>query len=322
MTEMTRDGVVAWARRAHCVDDAEQRVQERPHAFLIYLASADHYGGATAVVSRRTGEYWLVGSYADFGGLVNAASDDELHVAMAGYAERPDGRIAPPVTRDQVVSWLAERSGWRHLDTRITDLGWMFLVNTQPDDFLDGLGPQDPAAGPVVVVKGSGAAWWLPLSPNLTRALGAANAQEFHQEMARAGHPLPAEPYEWLIERPELPKQELTQERVAGWLAEQYGWRHLDDRITDRGWAFSVNTQPDDYLDGDESAMTIGNGPMFILKSTGAVWALPSHPGMIPVFSARDEHDFQHLMRRAMPVYDKDRPTFWLRPQCPAPEMR
>jgi hypothetical protein len=317
VTEVTRDAVVAWARRAHGLDDAEDRVQEGPHSFLVHTAPAGHYGGATAVVARRTGDYWLVASYANVHGLVNAASEDELHeVLRAAYAdvERPDGTLAPPVTREQVASWLAGRSSPRHLDGRITDLGWMYLVNTQPDDFLDGIGPQDPAAGPVVVVKGGGAAWWLPMSPNLTRALGAASAREFHQEMARAGHPLPAEPDEWLLERPELPKRELTRERVTGWLAEQYGWRHLDDRISDRGWAFSVNTQPDAYLDGDESAMTIGNGPMYVLKRTGAVWSLPSHPGMIPVFSARDEHEFQKLMRTAMPFYDKDRPTFWLRP--------
>lgn len=314
---MTRDGVAAWARRTHGLDDAEERVQEGPHAFVIHTAPVGNYGGATAVVARRTGDYWLVGSNVDFAGLVNAPSDDELRAALtAAYAdpERPEGTLAPPVTRDQVVAWLAERSGWRHFDNRITDLGWLFLVNTQPDDFLDGTGPQDPAAGPIVVVKGSGAAWWLPLSPNLTRAIGAVGAQEFHEEMAQAGHPLPAEPNEWLIERPELPKRELTRERVTEWLAEQYGWRHLDDRISDQGWAFSVNTQPDGYLDGDESAMTFGNGPMFVLKRTGAVWALPSHPGMIPVFSARDEHDFQKLMRAAMPFYDKDRPTAWLRP--------
>lgn len=313
---VTRDGVVDWARTTQGVDDAEERVQEGPNAFLIYVAPAGNYGGATAVISRWTGEYWFVGSNVNFAGLVNAASEEDLRTALtAAYVDpaRPEGTLAPPVTRDQVVSWLGVRSGWRHLDSRVTDLGWMYLVNSQPDDFLDGLGPQDPAAGPAVVLKAGGAVYWLPLSPDLTRAIGAAGAREFHEEMARAGHPLPAEPNEWLLVWVEQPQPELTRERVAEWLAEQYGWRHLDDRITDQGWMFAVNTQPDEYLDGDESAMTYGNGPTFIIKRTGAVWALPSNPGTVPVFSARDEHDFQKLMRAAMPFFDKDRPTAWLR---------
>jgi hypothetical protein len=306
---VTRDAVAAWAARVHSVFDSDERIQEGPHSFVLYMAPAGNYGGATAVVSRQTGEYWLVPSYANFHGLVHAGSEDELRAVVTAYVERPDGTIAPPVTREQVVSWLAERSSWRHLDSRITDLGWQFLVNTQPDDFLDGTGPQDPTAGPIVVAKGGGAMWFLPLSAQLTRALGAADAQEFRQELSRAG--LPTEPTEWLLAHA---APELSRERVAAWLAEQYSWRHLDDRITDQGWAFVVDTQPDAYLDGDESAMTYGNGPMYILKRTGAVWALPSHPGMLPVFGARDEQDFRNLMRVADPLYDKDRPTAWLRP--------
>jgi len=311
---LTRDAVAAWARRAHNVADADELVQEGTHSFLIHLAPPGNYGGATAVVSRQTGEYWLVGSNVNFFGLHGAASEEALRevVATCADVDRPDGVLAPPVTREQVAAWLGERSGWRHLDGRITDLGWMFLVNTQPDDFLDGIGPQDPAAGPIVVVKGGGAVWYLPLSPNVTGALGARDSREFGQELARAG--LPAEPYEWLLDRPELPKPSLTRERVAEWFGQKYGWRHLDDRVTDQGWMFSVNTQPDEYLDGDESAMTFGNGPAYVVKRTGAMWFLPSHPGMLPVFEARDEQDFRKRMRKADPFFDPDRPTDWLRP--------
>ncbi|WP_459717719.1 hypothetical protein [Actinophytocola sp. KF-1] len=306
---VTRDAVAAWARRVHNLTDADERIHEGPHSFVLHLAPPGNYGGATAVVSRRTGEYWLVPSYANVHGLAGAGSEDELRAAVAAHAERPDGTIAPPVTHEQVTSWLAERGAWRHLDSRVTDLGWMFLVNTQPDDFLDGTGPQDPAAGPIVVEKGGGAVWRLPLSPHLTRLLGVRDTREFRQELARAG--LPADPDEWL---PEPPKPEVTRERVAAWFAAKYGWRHRDDRVTDRGWMFSVNTQPDEYLDGDESAMTFGNGPVYVIKRTGAMWFLPSHPGMIPVFEARDEQDFRRLMRAVDPFFDPDRPTDWLRP--------
>lgn len=308
---MTRDAVAAWARRVHHVAGADELVQEGAHSFLIHLSPPGNYGGATAVVSRRTGEYWLVGSNVNFPGLHGAASDDDLRAVVATCADvdRPDGVIAPPVTREQVAAWLDGRGGWRHVDGRITDLGWLFLVNTQPDDFLDGIGPQDPAAGPIVVVKGGGAVWRLPLSPAATAALGAPNLREF---LTRAG--LSAEPDEWLIDRPELPKPALTRERVAEWFGHKYGWRHLDDRIADHGWMYSVNTQPDEFLDGDQTAMTVGNGPVYVIKRTGAMWFLPSHPGMIPVFEARDEQDFRRLMRAADPFFDPDRPTDWLRP--------
>lgn len=316
---MTRDAVAAWARRAHNIADADELVQEGAHSFLIHLAPPGNYGGATAVVSRRTGEYWLVGSNVNFFGLRGATSEEDLRAVVATCADvdRPDGVLAPPVTREQVVSWLSGRSSWRHLDSRITDLGWMFLVNAQPDDFLDGIGPQDPAASPIVVVKGGGAVWFLPLSPDVTRALGAPDSRQFRAEMASAGHPLPAEPNEWLLPSALLVREEreLTRARVAQWLAGQHAWRHVDDRIHDLGWGFFVNTQPDEYLDGDESAMTYGNGPIMIVKRTGAAWSLSSRPEMIPVMSAKDERRFHKLLRAAEPFFDKNRPSAgWVRP--------
>jgi hypothetical protein len=316
---MTRDAVAAWARRTHNVADADELVQEGPHALLIHLAPPGNYGGATAVVSRRTGEYWLVGSNVNFLGLRDSVSEEDLRAVLATCADvdRPEGVLAPPVTREQVAAWLGERSGWRHLDGRITDLGWLFLVNTQPDDFLDGTGPQDPAAGPIVVVKGGGAVWFLPPTPNLTRAIGAPDSRTFRAEMTNAGHPLPADPNEWLTVPAQLPREdgELTSQGVARWLAGQYGWRHIDDRIHDLGWGFSVDTQPDEYHDGDRSAMTWGNGPIMIVKRTGAAWSLSSRPEMVEVMSARDERRFYKLMRAAEPFFDKDRPSAgWVRP--------
>lgn len=313
---LTRDGVVAWARRRHALDDAEERVEEGAHSFVIHLAPAGWQGGSTALIFKRTGDYWLVGTNQNFHDLTNATSEEEWREEASTLADldRPDGTLAPSVTREQLMAWLAERAGWQQLDDRVTDLGWMFLVNSQPDEFLDGTGPQDPTAGPIVVVKGSGAVWWLSFSPNLGRALGAASAREFHEEMSRATYPLPAQPNEWLIPWPELPRpsREATRERVAEWLADKYGWRHLDDRISDVGWAFSVDTQPDAYLDGDESAMTYGNGPIMIVKHSGAVWHLSSNPEMIAVFSARHEDEFYKLMRAVSPVFDRTRPDGWL----------
>lgn len=51
------------------------------------------------------------------------------------------------------------------------------------------------------------------------------------------------------------------------------------DRIEDRGFAFYIDTQPREYLDTrDDSKMTIGSGPIVILKSTGEVFSFSSNP--------------------------------------------
>lgn len=300
--------MVTWLRRTgggH-QDAPESRVAEGVHSFLANAAPA----GGSFLVFRRTGEYWHVGPDVDFTGLLNAADEATLRAVASAYADldHPAGTIAPGVAREQVASWLAERHDWRHVDDRITDLGWMFLVNTQPDEFLDGTGAQNPAAGPIVVVKASGAVWWLPFAPHLVPAIGAPDEQRFHEELAQAGHLLnQGDPHEWL--RPAV----ATRELVAQWLAEKYHWRHLEDRIVDRDWVFVVNTQPDAYLDGNENAMTYGNGPLMIVKRTGAVWALSSSPATMPVVGATDEQAFDELMRTAEPHFDRDRPSAgWL----------
>lgn len=143
-------------------------------------------------MTMLTRDYWLVSSHQNFHDLTNAISEEEWREVASTFADldRTHGTLAPSVTREQLMSWLAERASWQYLDDRITDLGWMFLVNSQPDEFLEGTGPHDPTAGPIVVVKGSGAVWWLSFSPNLARALGTTSAREFHQEMSHVTHPL------------------------------------------------------------------------------------------------------------------------------------
>jgi hypothetical protein len=90
------------------------------------------------------------------------------------------------------------REAWRHVDDRVTDLGWAYLVNTQPDDYLDGRCGLSRGAGPLVVTK-NGAVWALPWSPGTVPALAAPDETTFHQLMTAAGHPLnPKKPDEWL----------------------------------------------------------------------------------------------------------------------------
>ncbi|MFI6848585.1 hypothetical protein OG535_27820 [Kitasatospora sp. NBC_00085] len=100
----------------------------------------------------------------------------------------------------------------------------------------------------------------------------------------------------------------LTIETLATWLETRYGWQRPERRIADRGFAYSVDTQPDAYLDGDESAMTWGNGPIIVLKRTGAVWPLGSSPIFLPLFQACTEAEFEKAVATAMPGVDPRRP--------------
>lgn len=53
----------------------------------------------------------------------------------------------------------------------------------------------------------------------------------------------------------------------------------ISDRIEDRGFAFYIDIQPREYLDTkDDLKMTIGNGPIVILKNTGEVFSFSSNP--------------------------------------------
>ncbi|WP_433332302.1 hypothetical protein [Spirillospora sp. CA-294931] len=84
----------------------------------------------------------------------------------------------------------------------------------------------------------------------------------------------------------------LTRERLVEWMRARYGWRHIERRVSDLGYAYSIDTQPDEYLDGDQSAMTYGNGPLIVIKSSGAVWSFGSNPMFLPIYQARSEDEF------------------------------
>lgn len=100
----------------------------------------------------------------------------------------------------------------------------------------------------------------------------------------------------------------LTRERLIKWMRARYGWRHLDRRINDLGYAYSIDTHPDAFHDGDRSAMTIGNGPILVIKRTGGVWGTGSNPLFGPLWQARTEEEFNQAMATVMPANDPARP--------------
>lgn len=83
------------------------------------------------------------------------------------------------------------------------------------------------------------------------------------------------------------------------WAATRYGPRHAEKRTRDGGFAFWIDTQPDEYHDGYQHAMTYGNGPTVIVKRTGGVWHLASNPDSLPIYEARSEEELARTMRAA-----------------------
>lgn len=71
----------------------------------------------------------------------------------------------------------------------------------------------------------------------------------------------------------------ITEEQVRKFVQIKFNEADSSDRIEDRGFAFYIDTQPREFLDTkDDSKMTIGNGPIVILKSTGQVFSFSSNP--------------------------------------------
>lgn len=100
----------------------------------------------------------------------------------------------------------------------------------------------------------------------------------------------------------------LTYEHVRDWVRGKYGPRCAEGRITDLGYAYSVDSQPDAALAGDTSAVTYGNGPDLVVKRTGAVWQFGSNPMLLPLYEARSEDELRRSMATLLPGTDPDRP--------------
>jgi len=98
----------------------------------------------------------------------------------------------------------------------------------------------------------------------------------------------------------------LSHEQMVAWVAVRYGAKHAEKRTADGGFAYWVDTQPDAFHDGDQFAMTYGNGPAVVVKATGEAWFLASNPDSMPVYNARSEPELKQLLREA--YYNPDVP--------------
>ncbi len=71
----------------------------------------------------------------------------------------------------------------------------------------------------------------------------------------------------------------ITLEQVKNYIKQKFNEQDGSDRVEDMGFAYYIDTQPREYLDTkDDTKMTIGNGPIVILKETGVVYSFSSSP--------------------------------------------
>lgn len=153
MAEVTRDEVVTWARLRYGYE-AGQQVVEGPAAFWVPTA------GHGVLVRRKTGDFWDVHEVPD--AAVAAKSDRRFRRVLG--KRHVAGSIRGGVTPEQLRAWLRVR-GYQHIDARVTDVGWAFVVSTQDDAaFASGAPPLPQSGRGLVVVRHTGEVWALDLS--------------------------------------------------------------------------------------------------------------------------------------------------------------
>jgi hypothetical protein len=150
MTDVTRNEVVTWVMRRYGYHAAQQIV-ETPAAF---------WTGAGVLVRRKTGDYWHLTEVPD--DVLAARSDRRFRRALG--KRDAAGSIRAGVRPEQLGEWLRER-GYQHIEARVTDVGWAFVVSTQADAFFaNGTRPRPEDGRGLVVVKHTGEVWALDLS--------------------------------------------------------------------------------------------------------------------------------------------------------------
>ncbi len=114
----------------------------------------------------------------------------------------------------------------------------------------------------------------------------------------------------WKRKRPDPTAPDQAYVELVSWLHTQFTGHHVESRVHDAGWAWWINTQPDEYLDGNHLAMTYGNGPWLVIKRDNSVWYLKSDPSSVPLYRATGEEEFYDIWRRNRS--DTPMPNYWI----------
>lgn len=310
---LTREVLLPWVRLRYGWRHAEARVHDRGHAFLVDTQSDERYdnpqlpvpaGGGPTLVVKETGGYFLLSSNPVDLAVYQAPDERAFRAALqeSGRSlDAPDGYVPQPgpVSLEQVMAWLrTNRPG-----DAIYDGGFGYWVVAP--------GENAPLS---MIVKHNGAVWTTSTHPNTVPLRNTRTEQDFHAELARLFPGIDtAQPTEWLPPLPHPPRAGgVTRERVVEYAAAVYGPRHAETRVAETDFGYWLNTQPDAYIDGDQMAMTYGNGPTLIMKSNGSIWNLASDPGSLPLFSVTSEDDFYATYEKLGRGFDRNKPSSWL----------
>jgi hypothetical protein len=190
------------------------------------------------------------------------------------------------LTRSALTVWLTERYASAH----ISDGGPVLWVDS------------DPEVGPLLVVKATGAAWRFGAEPTKRAVFGMPSEAVFRRAMRTAGldptRPHDVVPLELPPPLPPAAPTPVGPDEVVTWLRTRFDWQHIEDRVTDFGWGYSITTQTDAFLDtGDPFQGTVGNGPIIVVKRTRGVWFFGSAPGLWHDLDAATEADFYAALR-------------------------
>jgi hypothetical protein len=205
------------------------------------------------------------------------------------------------LTRETLTVWLTERYASAH----ISDGGPVFWVDS------------DPEVGPLLVVKATGAAWRFGAEPAKRAVFGMPSEAVFRRSMRAAGLD-PTQPHDVVpLELPPLlpsaAPRPVSPDEVVTWLRTRFDWQHIENRVTDIGWGYSINTQTDAFLDtGDPLQGVVGNGPIIVVKRTRGVWFFGSSPDLWPALDAATEADFYAARRAVFRRSDPHQPDQWL----------
>jgi hypothetical protein len=105
----------------------------------------------------------------------------------------------------------------------------------------------------------------------------------------------------------------VSADEVVTWLRTRFDWQYIEDRVTDFGWGYSINTQTDAFLEtGDPLQGVVGNGPIIVVKRTRGVWFFGSAPGLWNDLDSATEADFYAALRAESRRRPSHRPDQWL----------
>lgn len=178
------------------------------------------------------------------------------------------------VTSDEVGTWVARRYGY-HAARQIVEGPAAFWAETG-----------------VLVRKKTGDYWYTTGEP--TAAITAKSDRRFRRALGEIG----ADPRR----APGSIRTGVTAKQLGDWLLAR-GYDHIEDRVTDVGWAFVVSTR------AGTTSLPHDDRALVVVRRTGEVWAPNMSPQQLWSWVSSDETTFLAWMAAEIPYL---RPNEWV----------